>query len=125
MKHVINHNLYTVGIMSTFEDDCELDEILIGVDLESSSGRKLDLSLELVGTNRSHKSDIMGKRGLSAPEGKCDREGALAMSTPSTLIYCVPIELQLFTTEKNCVKNSQLGFSYQIFLAQKISTKYF
>ena len=74
--------------MSTFEDDCELDEILIGVDHESSLGQEFNLSPELdllpklVGTDRSYKSEAICTKRLAPPKGKCDREGALAMSAP-------------------------------------------
>ena len=42
-----------------FKDDLELDEILIGTDLESSPDLELDMLPKLVGTDESHESDII------------------------------------------------------------------
>ena len=39
-----------------FEDDHEVNEILVSVDLQSSPGQKLDLSPERVGTTMFHES---------------------------------------------------------------------
>ena len=74
------------------DDDHELDEILVRVDMVSSLEQELDLSLELVGAEKSHLHKALGTMGLAPQEetgGNCSKEGALAMSAPSILTHCL------------------------------------
>ena len=115
-KHVITYKLYAVGIMSMLENDCELDEILIGVDLDSSPDQELDLLPDLV---------WRGWHPWRRPEGKCKQRGSACHETPLDINILHVLCTTIVQRSKKCVKNLELGFSHKNFLTRNIITKYF